>query len=785
MNKIERFEIEDLVITLKSAVREGYKVVFLIGAGVSRSAGIAMTSEMIPRLKEFIYDREKEKSGTSVNIESYINNLREIREISAKEGERQTLLFGALMKHLRPANRQIFIQQCLERNEDKPDREPHLNWAHIYLGQLISSGYVDTVLTTNFDFLLQDALRLYDINPLICYHEATADDILAPTPFKKIVHIHGNAATYRMRATPEEVEGLPENFRDVIKDVCRNACVIVIGYRGGEASLMNILLQKAEGGFPNFLYWVAHEKEEGDLTNFVKDTLAKSKGTAQLLLGQDADNFFHQLVKGLQLGLPPFISKPFSTQKRLIESLPEHLELPGVMAETKRMLEEAIRNYETNPVEDKVKAHHHFLKAVSLFEKVGYNDALKEVKEAIKLNPGESDYWFLQGLIHQKMNELKEACVSYEEAVRIKPDEHEAYCNWGSALSDLAQREPDLEKARHLFEASFQKYRKATSIKTDMHGAYYNWGSALSDLAQREPDLEKARHLFGASFQKYQEATRIKADFHEAYNNWGLALSALARREGDLNEARPLFEESFKKYQEATRIKADNHEVYFNWGTALLDLAQRESDLKKAKPLFEESFQKYQEATRIKTDSHEAYNNWGLALLDLARREPDLKKAKPRFEESFQKYQEATRIKADYHEAYNNWGLALADMARMEEDLNKARPLFEESLKKYQEAVKINPDFHDTYKNWAIILSNMAMKIGKDTPEGQEKLKEALQKFERALEIAKDPLCYYGISRAMAGLRRCEEAREMLSQLPKTFAALAQKDPLWKNCLNS
>jgi tetratricopeptide (TPR) repeat protein len=74
----------------------------------------------------------------------------------------------------------------------------------------------------------------------------------------------------------------------------------------------------------------------------------------------------------------------------------------------------------------------------------------------------------------------EDTCDKYTELVKIKPDDHMAYNNWGNALGDWAKLKGD-EK---LFEQACQKYEQAIKIKPDMHEAYNNWGDTFTDWAQ-------------------------------------------------------------------------------------------------------------------------------------------------------------------------------------------------------------------------------------------------------------------------------------------------------------
>ena len=50
---------------------------------------------------------------------------------------------------------------------------------------------------------------------------------------------------------------------------------------------------------------------------------------------------------------------------------------------------------------------------------------------------------------------------------------------------------------------SFEKFEKAVEIKEDKHEAYSNWGNALSGLARMRQD----EGLFQESFEKYKPSS--------------------------------------------------------------------------------------------------------------------------------------------------------------------------------------------------------------------------------------------------------------------------------------
>ncbi|ATV54973.1 SIR2 family protein [Prevotella intermedia] len=365
----------------------------------------------------------------------------------------------------------------------------------------------------------------------------------------------------------------------------------------------------------------------------------------------------------------------------------------------------------------------------------------------------EANNHFYIGLKHHLAGEYLDASKEYEAATELKSKFHEAYYNWGLALSELAQTKSGVE-AEALYKDSFEKYDYATQLKPDDHEAYYNWGNALSNLAQTKSGVE-AEALYKDSFEKYHHATQLKPDDHEAYNNWGNALSNLAQTKSGV-EAEALYKDSFEKYHQATQLKPDYHEAYYNWGNALTHLAQTKSGVE-AEALYKDSFEKYHQATQLKPDNHEAYNNWGNALKKLAQTKSGVE-AEALYKDSFEKYHHATQLKPDAHEAYYNWGNALFNLAKTKSGV-EAEVLYNESFEKYQQAVQINPNRYEAYNNWGLALTELAQL--KSGSEAEKLYNEAFEKYQQAI---KNGGKLYNLACLYAIRNKKEEALEYLER---------------------
>ena len=227
----------------------------------------------------------------------------------------------------------------------------------------------------------------------------------------------------------------------------------------------------------------------------------------------------------------------------------------------------------------------------------------------------------------------EEAIASYDKALAINPDLHEAWYSRGYALYALRRK-----------EEAIASYEKALAIKPDDDAAWNNRGNVLSDLGRKEEAIAS-----------YYKVVQMKPDDDAVWYNRGVVLSDLGRKE-----------EAIVSYDKALKIKPDDHEAWYNLGNVLDDLGRKE-----------EAIASYDKALAIKPDKHEAWNNRGLALSALERKE-----------EAIASYDKALEIKPDKHEAWNNRGNALSALGRKKEALTK----FCEAIASYDQGLEFAPN---------------------------------------------------------------------------------------------
>jgi len=127
--------LDDVVETLRKAQDLGKKCTLLIGAGCSVKAGIP-TAEGFVRIIEII-EREFPQAYKRAEEKNY----------------------SKCMAELSPGERRDLIARYVDSAK--------INWAHIAVAQLMKHGFIDRVLTTNFDPLLVRACALVGVFPAV------------------------------------------------------------------------------------------------------------------------------------------------------------------------------------------------------------------------------------------------------------------------------------------------------------------------------------------------------------------------------------------------------------------------------------------------------------------------------------------------------------------------------------------------------------------------------------------------------------------------------------------
>lgn len=187
----------------------------------------------------------------------------------------------------------------------------------------------------------------------------------------------------------------------------------------------------------------------------------------------------------------------------------------------------------------------------------GANDPPLAIATALRLAPDTSDgslLLFIASNLKSWQDLEPWPCRRFCAHLAQQTDQLDVtWLNWGNALAAQARSKSGADADR-LFAEACARYEQALRIKPDKHEALNNWGNALADQAKSKSGADAAP-LFAEAYAKFEDALRLKPDMHEALNNWGSALLTQVSRQPALAERLPLLETAREKLLVAERIQ--------------------------------------------------------------------------------------------------------------------------------------------------------------------------------------------------------------------------------------
>ena len=314
---MKEITIEHLSYMLKQARNKNKpQPIFFLGAGASRSGKIPLASEIIKKILQDYQD--------SPFIKDLPSNQR---------------TYAKLMSCLLPAQRDELLKKYID--------EAKINVTHIYLAQLISEGYVDYVLTVNFDNLMLRALALYNIFPATFDLAILKDFTTSTFKEKSVVYLHGQHHGLWLLNTPEEMDKVRNNVLRTFDSIKNQRPWVFIGYSGEDPVFEYV---KKLGRFDNGLYWVTYNNSNPneDIQKFLSDP----NTNAFVIKGYDSDSFMLKLNSVLGLVQPVIVDKPFTALKNMLNEIvdiDEQDHFKGVkerLSISKNQVKEAIQQFE-------------------------------------------------------------------------------------------------------------------------------------------------------------------------------------------------------------------------------------------------------------------------------------------------------------------------------------------------------------------------------------------------------------------------------------------------------
>ena len=317
--------------------------------------------------------------------------------------------YSELLERIAPtsAGRQQLQRQYWEG--DSPDATKQPTAAHRAIADLVKKGFVKVIITTNFDRLVENALREVGVDPMVL---RSSDDITGMTPLDHtnccVLKLHGDYMDERVRNTTDELAEYPDVVNQLLDRIFDEYGLVICGWSGDwDVALSGAIRRAPSRRYTP--YWAAY----GDLGDEAERIVAARD--ARVVEIESADRFFGDL-------------------STLVSSLVEHtrphpLSVQATVAQCKRFL-----------------AHdHHRIELVDLIDSIG-REALSDLADLSELENWDGD------ALTDRMRGYDDICSKLL-----------ATAVTASYWSDAAQ----IDAWRNTVELFFQDVRDMTNIEFD------------------------------------------------------------------------------------------------------------------------------------------------------------------------------------------------------------------------------------------------------------------------------------------------------------------------------
>ncbi len=605
--------------TLKESSENGKRYCFILGSGVSRNAGIPTGIDLSKIWVKEIKEKYNEKE-----IEILMEKL-EIKDISIKSEN----YFDIYKLRFFPDYRNGY--SYLERKME--NAQP--GFGHYPLARFLATTENNLVITTNFDSLIEDALFIYTgKRPIVASHESLAEYVDISTKRPIIAKLHRGLFFHPLNKS-DELKELSGQWKKVLQTVFRIFTPIVIGYGGGDRTLMEFLKDRTVE--LNGIYWCYVGAEPNDdIIKLVED----QKGYFVSIAGFDEmmlmlGNLFHyespnQRIMEVAKERAERYDKEFNEFSRKVEEITEPTEEEEVVKKSLEDYADKEKAALLELIKEEPSAENYY--RLGNYERINenYSNAVEYYTKAIELNPDYEVAYNCRGIAYWGLKNYKDSIKDYSKCIELDSRNYITYYNQGISYDDLSK----IEEKKENLKKAIENYSKSIELNPEYADVYNNRGNSYSDLGEKRKAIED-----------YNKAIELNPEFAIAYNNRGNRYSEL----GEKGKA-------IEDYNKAIELNPEYAMAYNNRGNRYSDLGEKEK-----------AIEDYNKAIELNPEYAEAYNNRGNRYSDLGEK----KKA-------IEDYNRAIELNPESAMVYYNRGICykkLGETEKAKKDFQKAAEL--------------------------------------------------------------------------------------------------------------
>lgn len=283
----------------------------LLGSGLSRSAeiptGWEITLDLVRRVAKAqgVADQTDWAKWYSTTTGKEPNYSGLLEEIASTPDERRAILHS----YIEPTDE--------EREQGKKVPTP----AHHAIAALVRAGFIRVIITTNFDRLMENALREQGIEPTVV---ASEDALNGAEPLTHsqcyLVKLHGDYKDARILNTDTELSAYPASYDRLLDRIFDEHGLIVCGWSGEwDHALRSAFLRAPNRRYP--VYWALRGEAGHGAQELIRHRSAKQVAV------NGADDFFKDLQQRVETLTQSQRQNPLSMDL-LISSTKRYLSKP-------------------------------------------------------------------------------------------------------------------------------------------------------------------------------------------------------------------------------------------------------------------------------------------------------------------------------------------------------------------------------------------------------------------------------------------------------------------------
>lgn len=235
---METMDINNLIDKLVGREWADKKVSLLLGAGCSRSSGIPGASELARRWLMELGDADRMALSADV-ISNPPRHYYKICQARWKEPDAIKREISLLTASAVPSLGYVSLAKLLSHGRGRR-----------------GAGGIKTILTTNFDNLIEQAFLIYTTGrPIVIPDPALADCLGNHEDDIYIIKLHGDSR-YEPRNSETGTESIAENIHKRVADRLRNGILVVLGYGGWDKGVGETIAEWVQQGALEKVIWV-------------------------------------------------------------------------------------------------------------------------------------------------------------------------------------------------------------------------------------------------------------------------------------------------------------------------------------------------------------------------------------------------------------------------------------------------------------------------------------------------------------------------------------------------